>query len=237
LISVVGSKLICGGKSFVRTLKQHLLPRYLALISPDSTAQGIAALARTHDWSNITFKEDRIYTHKIMRVKYDTYDTRRDEDIVHLETERCNIMVHNSAYPSSSPHPFRYGKVLGILHAEVAHIGSIGRIKGGYRFSHMEFLWVRWYQHALATDTHELDKVVLLPVNKTGALEFIDPSLVLRACHIVPRFSAGRRFPNGTGNSALAQDRDDWNEYFINRFFLLKHRLRLGDADWCLKVC
>lgn len=157
-----------------------------------------------------------------MRLKYTTYDTRRDEDIIHIETDQCNIMVLNPdySYPATSTHPFRYGKVLGILHADVGYIGSIGRTGGQYAFTPMEFLWVRWYKVLPTSEHYGLDRVKPLPVDEPGSLTFIDPLEVVRACHIVPHFDSERQFPNGVGKSALAQDRLDWNEYFINRFGL-----------------
>lgn len=156
-----------------------------------------------------------------MRIKFMTYDARRDEDIIHLETDQCNVMILNPeySYSTSSGHPFRYGKVLGILHADVGYVGSLGRSEGRYTYTHMEFLWVRWYEVRPASGPYELDKTVLLPIDEPGcpSLTFVDPLDVLRACHIVPRFESERRFHDGIGKSYLAQDGSDWNEYCINR--------------------
>ncbi|KAJ2912731.1 hypothetical protein MD484_g7681, partial [Candolleomyces efflorescens] len=155
-----------------------------------------------------------------MRIKYTTYNARRDEDIVHVETDRCNVMLLNPEYSRGSPlHPFRYAKVIGILHAEVGHAGSIGLRGPTDKYHSIEFLWVRWYQVSPAPVTDlELDRAELLPLSHPESLAFIDPNEVLRACHIIPCFRSGKRYPDGIGTSKIAEDGTDWNQYFINRF-------------------
>lgn len=155
-----------------------------------------------------------------MRIKYTTYDARRDEDIIHLETNQCNIMVHNGDYAIPA-YPFRYGKVLGVLHAEVGYIGDIGRHSGDYLFRRLEFVWVRWYKLLSVSEDYDLEKVTLRPLNEPGSLGFIDPSDILRACHIIPRFDAGPVFQDGVGQSLLTQDKNDWKEYIVNRCVIL----------------
>ncbi|KAG1721829.1 hypothetical protein EDD22DRAFT_962397 [Suillus occidentalis] len=45
-----------------------------------------------------------------------------------------------------------------------------------------------------------------------------DPADVLWGCHIIPHFVRGRRYADGSGVSACAKDKDDWREYYVNRF-------------------
>ncbi|KJA18172.1 hypothetical protein HYPSUDRAFT_205550 [Hypholoma sublateritium FD-334 SS-4] len=47
---------------------------------------------------------------------------------------------------------------------------------------------------------------------------FVDPSLVLRACHILPVFASGKRYADGIGLSTIAGDSNDWKSYYVNRF-------------------
>ena len=153
-----------------------------------------------------------------MRIKYTTYDTRRDEDLIHLDTEQTNIMLLNPAYSyGSSLHPFIYGKVIAILHAEVAYVGDIAREGADYTYYPIEFLWVRWYNVIPSSSDSELDKAELLPIDHAAAHSFIDPRQVLRACHIIPDFDSGVRYEDGKGKSAIANDGSDWSKYFINR--------------------
>ncbi|KAJ2920916.1 hypothetical protein H1R20_g16181, partial [Candolleomyces eurysporus] len=204
--------------SFIRNLKQHLLPRFFAAAEPNLDAQQLSEGIQAQEWANIILKDNRFYSHKIMRIKYTAYNTRRDEDIIHLDTDRCNVMLVNPEYTrGSSLHPFFYAKVIGILHAEVGYVGSVGGFTGSYKYHTIEFLWVRWFRVCPSTDM-ELDKAELLPLSNPESQGFIDPNQVLRACHMIPCFKSGKRYPDGKGTSELAQDGTDWNEYFINRY-------------------
>ena len=208
-------------QGFLRTLKDHLLPRFLHAVDPSAKDETIQDDLRHLDSSNIVFKNNRIYTHRIMRIKYTTYDTRRDEDIVHLDTSQCNVMMLNPEYSyGSAGHPFSYGKIVGILHAEVGYVEGFGRpAQGGeYDFYPIEFLWIRKYKVNPATHDFELDQAELLPIDGTPeAHGFIDPLKVLRACHMIPNFKEGPRYHGGKGQSSVANDGSDWKRYFINR--------------------
>ncbi|KAG1775826.1 hypothetical protein EV702DRAFT_972611, partial [Suillus placidus] len=47
---------------------------------------------------------------------------------------------------------------------------------------------------------------------------FVDPSDILRGCHIIPQFSQGLWHLDGKGVSNCAQDKLDWRCYYINCF-------------------
>ncbi|KAG1719886.1 hypothetical protein EDB19DRAFT_1836376 [Suillus lakei] len=69
------------------------------------------------------------------------------------------------------------------------------------------------------------------PVTSTLVMDhsasgFVDPGVVLRACHMIPAFSLGQRNPSEPGISALAGDKHDWREYYPN--------LRLAKRDFIL---
>ncbi|KAJ3525624.1 hypothetical protein NMY22_g10496 [Coprinellus aureogranulatus] len=208
---------------FIRRLKQHILPRFVAAMRPDLTGQSLQELMATQCWSNVTIKGDRIYTHKIMRIKYTTYDARRDEDIIHLETDQCNLMLGNPEFVyGSTTSPFQYCKVIAILHAEVGYAGALGRLRDSsqYLYTPLEILWVRWYDAVPGPGqaASVLNKVKLRPIDKEDGHGFIDPLNALRACHLIPQFALGRRFPDGHGKSQLAQDEADWECYYVNHF-------------------
>ncbi|TEB18199.1 hypothetical protein FA13DRAFT_1649583, partial [Coprinellus micaceus] len=206
-------------RTFVSSLKQHLLPRFIRLARPDLKDPALGAFVKSQDWSHLVLKNDRLYTHQILRLKYTTYDTRRDEDIIHLDTAQCNLMLHNPeySYKSKTPkHPFRYCKVIAILHADVAYVGELG--PRPFTHHRLDFLWVRWYDVLPASSEFQLDRAKLLPLNERGSHSFIDPSLALRACHMIPRFRKGMKHLDGKGTSELANDGSDWLEYYINRF-------------------
>ncbi|KAJ3538209.1 hypothetical protein NMY22_g5263 [Coprinellus aureogranulatus] len=204
---------------FTPDLKKYLFRRYIADGNPEVGPQDWDDLHQIYDWSQVILKNDVLYAHRIMRIKYTTYDARRDEDIIHIETDQTNVMLHNPLYAyGTSVHPFVYGKVIAILHADVGFVGDIGQCEGEYIYRSTELLWVRWYRLCSNSGEFALDEVELLPMDEPESHTFINPSDVVRACHIVPKFAEGRRYPDGIGKSALANDGADYKKYFVNRF-------------------
>ncbi|KAG2158641.1 uncharacterized protein EDB93DRAFT_1245873 [Suillus bovinus] len=80
--------------------------------------------------------------------------------------------------------------------------------------------------------TSTLDQVNFLPLNHEHSFGFLDSTDVLRGCHVIPRFARGKRHADGLGVSACAGDKDDWCEYYVNRFIdcdmLMRFHFRLG---------
>ena len=212
-------------------MKEHLLPRIKALVnsdnpafSEDTTVAGITTLPTPNvsELDNILFKHDRIYRHKIMRINYTTYDVRRKQDTINPATPHRNIMVLADS-SDSSDHPFLYGRVIGIFHANVVYTGFR---TVDYRPRRLEFLWVRWYEldpnvPAGSWTCGTLDRLRFPPMAEPGAFGFIDPSDVVRACHIIPAFASGKRYGDGRGLSRCAMDSDDWNSYYLMRCVLI----------------
>jgi len=162
---------------------------------------------------------------------------RHDQDIINPGTPHCNIMVLAQPDPcqSSDEHPFLYGRVLGVFHVNVIYSGPRAV---DCPSQHFDCLWVRWYDLEVKTScngtqkstrpcsgvaekrkvpSHHLDRLSFLPWEVEEAFGFIDPADVLRSCHIIPAFSAGKSFPNGGGSSSCAHDSEDWNAYYISR--------------------
>ncbi|KAG6904398.1 hypothetical protein DXG01_010368, partial [Tephrocybe rancida] len=63
----------------------------------------------------------------------------------------------------------------------------------------------------------ELDCVQFKPIAQPGAFGFLDPTEVLRGCHLVPRVARGPCYEDGRGHSPYARDGDDWLFYYVNR--------------------
>ncbi|TFK25468.1 hypothetical protein FA15DRAFT_655145 [Coprinopsis marcescibilis] len=178
------------------------------------------------DWSRVIVKDNQIFTHKIFQIKYLTYDLRRNEDLIHIETDNCNVMLQNPEFRSDSltpVHPYRYAKVLGICHANFDLAGIIGpRLPVGsdgkaVKEFTIEFLWVRWYTFQPAVTAFHLDILKHAPISSPESTGFVSPDEVLRTCHLIPRFTLGRSYPTGAGQSPLAQDSREWEAYYINR--------------------
>jgi hypothetical protein len=155
-----------------------------------------------------------------MRVNFTTYDMRRDQDTINPRTHP-NVMVLS---PETAPnsHPFWYARVLGIFHLEVIHSGLKSR-NGGTQ--HMEFLWVRWYGTEPGCRSGfkaaRLPKIGFVPDSDDYAFGFLDPSLVLRGCHIVPAFAGGRTdsllslLPGQVTSARDKDETDDWINFYV----------------------
>ena len=171
------------------------------------------------DLDHILFKHNRIYRHNLMRINYTTYDIRRKQDNINPATPHHNIMVLADNNHDSDDHPFLYARVIGIFHANVIYTGYP---VVDYRPRRLEFLWVRWYEldprapiGGWARST--LDRLRFPPMASKDAFGFLDPTDVVRAAHIVPKFSAGKRYIDADGLSRCAKDSSDWHSYFVNR--------------------
>ncbi|KAJ2929664.1 hypothetical protein H1R20_g7412, partial [Candolleomyces eurysporus] len=235
------------GKTFLSDLRDHLLPRMASNLRARYQGQETHGTIPSLDPLYLAFKDHRIFSHKIMRLKYTTYDVRRDEDVIHVNSDVCNIMIPNPQYGKDAlaHHPYLYARVLGIYHAHVYYVGEAVSGVRDYTPIRMEFLRVRWYSSSTNPTNHldstsaslpELDTVVFPSITSPDAISFIDPNVVLRASHIIPRFCKGRVYKDGRGKSEMAGDGFDWKEYYINRFvdrdMFMRYQINLGVGHW-----
>ena len=165
---------------------------------------------------------ERIHAVKTLRINYTTYDVRRDYDIINPRTDYCAVMVHS---PETKPgtHLYWYTQVLGLFHADVIHFDpALGTVKAKKR---MEFLWVRWLgvepvvDYRSGTKFAKLPKVGFVPEDDDFAFGFLDPSQVIRCCHIIPDFCAGKT--NILLETCLftaarkTGEEDDWVNFYV----------------------
>jgi hypothetical protein len=242
--------LLC--QDFIPKLKDHLLPRVKETLlsecnfsplqknphsSPTTTESSAPGHLDCHGPDEeqsdcVLFQNDRIYSHRLIRFNYTTYDVRRDQDVANPGTTHCNVMllsdpgvgtVETSGAFKLKFHPFRYARVLGIYHVNVIYVGR-GMVD--YNARRFDFMWVRWYEPPMAPifddlsgwNTWRLDRLSFFPVDHPGAFGFVDPADVLRGCHIIPRFSDGHKRADGSTVSKCAQDHNDWKAYYVARF-------------------
>lgn len=195
-------------QGFVDKLKQYLLPRIMDKIGlPTDKGQ----------WPHVSLKANRIYSHQILKVNHTTYDIRRDQDVLHVGTPQCNIMLLNSRYTRDSrhvEHPYLYGKILGIFHADVCYAGP--RLGFPPAYHRLDFVWVNWYQFLPAKTEFSLDRLSLSRPDELHSLSFVDPDDILRAVHLIPQFSLGK-VCTPAPKSRFVVNQDIWEAYFINR--------------------
>jgi hypothetical protein len=162
----------------------------------------------------LKFINDRIYRHKVLRVNYTTYNIRRDQDSLNPRTHG-DIMVLSGV----DEHPYWYARIVGIFHAMVLKIGPKSMSREPKR---MEFLFVRWF--GLDTVTDEVGGWKTKKLHQIGFVEgdeafgFVNPADVIRAVHLIPRFSQGRT-KNYLGPSfarSSVENDEDWVRYYVN---------------------
>ena len=133
----------------------------------------------------------------------------------------CDVMVL-SQEDNTNGHPYWYACVLGVFHAQVLHIGLRATNRSLQR---MEFLWVRWF--GAEPDYHSglkvarLPKIGFVPDSDPEAFSFLDPSLVIRGCHLLPAFANGRtsELLKATRTAGRPLDEiDDWTNYYVNMY-------------------
>ena len=166
--------------------------------------------------SHVLFKGNRIYRHRLLCINYTTYDLQRDFDSINPRTNHRDIMLLSDS--DDNAHPFSYARVLGIFHANIIYTGPGSR---DFQSRRIEFLWVRRFEvlqdNFLAWEQHALDMVRFLPMADEDAFGFVDPTDVLRSCHIIPSFADGRLHLDHNARSRCADDSDDWKRYYVNR--------------------
>ncbi|KZT20578.1 hypothetical protein NEOLEDRAFT_1158607 [Neolentinus lepideus HHB14362 ss-1] len=199
-----------AAKDFRPKLISHLLTRIAELDTADSEP-----IFTADEQRRVTIKDERIYSHKRLRVNYTTYNVRRDYDII---APQRDVMVLAREDDATVHHSFWYARVFGIYHANVILLDSNGR--GVPR--RMDFLHVRWFGRDLSLEggwkTRHLDRVGFVPESDSDAFGFLDPAII-RGCHLIPAFSQART-SRLLGHSKLAQpqsEEDDWDTYYVNR--------------------
>lgn len=208
-------------QDFWLKLKLNILPRLLDKLKtiPGFDGSGLPAPEECDVDRVVIFKENRIYQHQILHVNYTSYDVRRLQDILNAQSSHHNLMVLSKSEDDTSP-CFRYAHFLGTYHVKAIYVGPG---LPNHNSHHMEFLWVQWYtqvgQDGTGWDHRRLDRLQFTPINDNDAFGIIDPSNVLRGCHIVPRFALRPKYLGSLqGLSHLANDSADWIEYYVNRY-------------------
>jgi hypothetical protein len=170
------------------------------------------------DCNRLHIVNEQIFQVNTCSIHYTTYDVRRDYDLVNPKTH-ADIMVE-SPDPDT---PFWYARVLGIFHANVwtDHPNLPDQ-----SVCQMDFLWVRWF--GTEPDWHsgshqaKLPKIGFVDASDDFAFTFLDPAHVIRGCHLIPAFDAGRTsllLPYQNSIAQQPQDAneiDDWVNFYVN---------------------
>ncbi|KAH9476132.1 hypothetical protein JR316_0011703 [Psilocybe cubensis] len=202
--------------NFLPKLQNHLLARLLGQKFDGDTDE----MFTNEDRYTVRIVNNTMYRVNTLRVNFTTYDMQRSYDTV--SRNQPFIMLHS---PETEPgtHPFWYASVMGVFHAQVQHIGPLSTDLAPQR---MEFLWVRWLGiepgYKFGRKQAKLPKVGFVPDCDEMAYGFLDPSLVIRGCHLLPSFVDGRTnnlltITTPTEARCIGET-DDWCNYYIGIF-------------------
>jgi len=154
---------------------------------------------------------NRVIQSKRFQINYTTYDVRRDQDTLRPGHSATVMMLSREHGPNA--HPFWYAQVLSAFLIEVSYKGVAQTV---------EVLWVRWFGvvpgYRWGIKKARLPQIGFVP-DSPGAFGFLDPSLVLRACHLIPAFAEGRTsllLPHGPSVARENGAVDDWTAYYVN---------------------
>ncbi|KAJ7760884.1 hypothetical protein DFH07DRAFT_740473, partial [Mycena maculata] len=202
--------------NFLPDLKAHLLGRLLGL-----PWDGDEIEFSLQDLADINIVGDRLYTHKVLRINYTTYDLRRDQDTLNPSTHPDFMVLAHEDDGGATPHPYWYGRIISIFHADVHHVGP--RSQNRSKVHRMEFVWVRWFGRDLSRSGlggwkfKRLHRVGFIDADQ--AFGFLDPAEIIRGCHLIPAFHHGRTsslLGPSIARHYHGEDNEDYTYYYVN---------------------
>ncbi|KAJ3515164.1 hypothetical protein NMY22_g14524 [Coprinellus aureogranulatus] len=210
-------------KNFLPKLQDHLLGRKMGRTFDGDNHDEFT----DEDRNSFRIYGDKIYQVGSSRFHFTTYDNRRDFDVV-TPTSRPDVIVA-SQEANRRRVPFWHARVMGVYHVKVSttHSKVPLRDRGIER---MPFLFVRWmgaepgYRFGFGNAT--LPKVGFVEHSDdfdNFAFGFLDPSQVIRGCHLIPDFESGRTskllpYPCEIARQMDDNPNDDWANYYVNIF-------------------
>ena len=195
-----------------------------AIITNRLTPQGFMESLLTHlrnrlfpDENNtepIFIQNDTLYNHPILTINYTSYNLQREQDIIHLGYGREGIMVYTPTLGGNEP--WSYANILTIYHVIV-------RTASDPEPKRLTVLWVRWMEYSTSgldgPNSQNYARVSFVPWSGIpgNTFDFIDPSHIIRGCHLLPVFALGRTCD--LLNPSIARDPEgDWCAYYANRY-------------------
>lgn len=161
----------------------------------------------------VFIKDDTLYEHPLLTIKYTAYDVRREEDKVHLNFGNQAVIVYSPT--TQTAEPWLYAHIVSIYHIFI-HTAANPQPK------HLELLWVRWMEQDSSQlggeNSSQYTRVSFTPhYGVPGeAFGFVDPSHIIRACHLIPAFDL-RRTRDRLSPSMARDVKGDWQAFYTNR--------------------
>jgi hypothetical protein len=153
-----------------------------------------------------------MYKHEVMRINFTTYDMRRAQDSININTPHAFIMaLAHEDEGEDDWHPYLYAQVLGIFHVNI-------RLSDCTEAERVDFLWVHWFgrdlDHIGGFETRRYHRIGPLDPNSPSSYVFLDPRDVLRAVHLIPAFAICEPSPD----SEADKNRTEWKYYYVSMY-------------------
>ena len=203
---------VYGGQlNFMHSLKNHLLSRLLGLdYNGDEWTFSLEQRSAIH-LTNL----HSVVESKILRINYTTYDIRQDHDTI--QPSWGDVIMTSSR---DQDHPFWYAQIIHAWHIQ-AYFSPAGASSSKHK---MEVLWVHWLSidrdHRWGFKEGRLPKVgFVLDRADHAPFGFLDPSLMIRGCHLIPAFSdchMSELLQEGASLARVSGEIDDWAGFYVN---------------------
>lgn len=203
-------------KGFERMLRNYIL-RWTSALSSDITSYDCFT---DDERACVGIQNNTLYHHKTLRLRYTTYDMQDGEDKMYQRLHP-DVMVLSD----SNEHPYLYGRVLDIFHANVRNSAGNSLLTGESSTARLEMVWVRWFRvDGPGPDGlqgfHKLryPSVSFCNAEQPDAFGLIHPDEIIRMVHLIPRFKLLRTAEYLAGPSAVRPkgEEDDWRGFSIN---------------------
>ena len=142
---------------------------------------------------------------------------RRDQDSINPRTH-ANVLVLSHEDSETNRHPYWYAWVIHVLHVFVQVKKLDGTLTAPKK---MDVLRVRWFGRNLNVKTgwkaKRLHQIGFIPATEPGAFGFLNPDVVIRGVHLMPRFATGRT-TTLLGLSIIrnpSENNEDWWFYYV----------------------
>lgn len=162
----------------------------------------------------VFIKDNTLYEHLLLTIDYTTYDLKRDQDAIHLNFGNQAVMVYSPT--SQDPEPWLYAYVIAIYHLSIFTPSDTEPER-------LELLWVRWMERDSSQlqgpNSSRYTRVSFTPDSgiPSEAFGFVDPSHVIRGCHLIPAFEL-QQTRNQLGPSITRDAKGDWRAFYANRY-------------------
>ena len=177
----------------------------------------------------ILIEDDLLHEHPILNIKYTSYEVAQERDIVHIGYGRTGVMVYTPMSVEDESEPWLYANILGIYHITL-------RTASDSKPKSLTLLWVRWMQHhkdglnGPNSQNYTRISFVLWSGILGNTFDFVDPSHIIRACHLIPAFALGRTCD--LLDPSIARDpQGDWCAYYPNRYSADRPELKFTDKS------